>query len=404
MRIPELDGVRAIAILLVIGCHYEPFSELAGGLPSYGWIGVDIFFVLSGFLITSILIELRNTASPLKTFYVRRVLRIFPVYYLMILVISAVSLACNEHLVHFGYYVSRFCFLQSFEPSPALLHKAWTSILNLDLHRPLFSHVRLPGQQVGAPLAPWGNSLGIAWSLSIEEYFYLLWAPAVIFLKDRWKVGVAAAVLFFASVAIEYLGFQGLPDYFDFFCRVDTMMAGALLALFLRWRSRASVTSRRRADALLGVLAVILAAVCVAVLALNWPFLGRELRDSPSFMLLGLPAFSLLIALTLGWIVRRRGALLLPMRLLRCAPLRALGVISYSLYLVHIPVYYASLRAAAMFRLTGPAAGWIVSAAALFVSILCSALSWKFFETPILRLKDRWAPTQARVALDVAAG
>ena len=153
-RIPELDSIRAIAILLVVGCHYAGFCSLLGGLPSYGWIGVDIFFVLSGFLITSILIELRGTKSPIKVFYVRRVLRIFPVYYLMILIVSTASLVCHEHQVHFGYYASRFLFLQSFRDAPALFHQAWTAILGLTRHPPLFQKNVLPVAEIGAPPAP----------------------------------------------------------------------------------------------------------------------------------------------------------------------------------------------------------------------------------------------------------
>ena len=153
-RIPELDSIRAIAILLVIGCHYAGFCSLLGGLPSYGWIGVDIFFVLSGFLITSILIELRCTRSPIKVFYVRRVLRIFPVYYAMILIVSTASLVRHEHLVHFGYYASRFLFLQSFKNAPGLFQQAWTAILSLKPHHALFQKGIVPKAEMGATLGP----------------------------------------------------------------------------------------------------------------------------------------------------------------------------------------------------------------------------------------------------------
>src|ERR1700686_5813670 len=71
-RIPELDGVRGIAIILVIGCHYEVFARQFWGLPKFGWIGVDIFFVLSGFLITSVLLNLRGRVDSFRIFYSRR--------------------------------------------------------------------------------------------------------------------------------------------------------------------------------------------------------------------------------------------------------------------------------------------------------------------------------------------
>ena len=77
-RIRELDGLRAIAIILVLGCHYEGFSQRAWRIPELGWIGVDLFFCLSGYLITSILLGMRGRRTPYKTFYARRLTRIVP--------------------------------------------------------------------------------------------------------------------------------------------------------------------------------------------------------------------------------------------------------------------------------------------------------------------------------------
>ena len=225
----------------------------------------------------------------------------------------------------------------------------------------------------------------------------------MIFLRDRRKVGAAAVSIFVASVAIQYLGFTGLVDYFDFFCRINTIMAGSILALFLRWRSQMGDAGRRQTDTLLKALAASLSIALVAILIMNRPVLGHELRDSVSFMVLGLPIASVLLALALGWIVERRGGSLLVLRALRWKPICYLGAISYSLYLFHIPVYYCLLRVAAALRLSGYPAALAVSVTALLLSILCSALSWKYFETPILKLKDRWAPTRASVVAEVAA-
>ena len=164
-RIPELDGIRAIAILLVIGCHYEGFSSLLWGLPAFGWVGVDIFFVLSGFLITSILVELRGTESPIKVFYIRRVLRIFPIYYLTIFLIAVISLACNEHLIHIRWYVSRFLYLQSIKDAPALFHQVYLDSPALGLaYRYFIEPPCRPSAK--EPTGPWANSLSAAWSLS----------------------------------------------------------------------------------------------------------------------------------------------------------------------------------------------------------------------------------------------
>lgn len=391
-RISELDSIRALAILLVIGCHYSGFCSLFGGLPSDGWIGVDIFFVLSGFLITSILIDLRSVQSPLRIFYIRRLLRIFPVYYLMVLIVSLLSLVCHEHLVHPGYYASRFLFLQSLRDAPVNFHRAWLTLHHAVSPDKEFARKTLPLIQMGAPLGPWGNSLGVAWSLSVEEYFYVFWAPIVLYLHDRWKVGAVALAIFGMSAAIQYLGCRGLPDYFDFVCRIDTIMAGAMLAMFLRWRRQAEIACRRMADGFLKVLAACLIAAIAVILFANRPLLKHELRDSLSFMAFGLPAFSILLALMIGWVVERRGESSPVLRALRWRPACYLGTISYSLYLFHLPVYYGFLRLAAQFRYAGAGARLTVSVAALLTSVLCSALSWKYFETPILRLKDRWVP------------
>ena len=92
-RIPELDGIRGIAIILVIGCHYEVFARQIWGLPKFGWVGVDIFFVLSGFLITSVLLNLRGRDDSFRFFYDRRLRRILPPYIMFMVLIYAVSVA-----------------------------------------------------------------------------------------------------------------------------------------------------------------------------------------------------------------------------------------------------------------------------------------------------------------------
>ncbi|MFZ1939543.1 MAG: acyltransferase family protein [Terracidiphilus sp.] len=396
-RIPELDGIRAIAILLVIGCHYAGFSSLLWGLPEFGWVGVDIFFVLSGFLITSILVELRGTASPIKIFYIRRVLRIFPIYYLMILIVSVVSLASREHMIHFGWYVSRLLYLQSIKEAPALFHQVCLRLIGSGTGVALFHRAVLPLSARGADFGPWANSLSAAWSLSIEEYFYIIWAPIVILLKSRQKVVAAALLIFLVSIMIQYFGFTGQKNYFEFFCRMDTIMAGSMLALFLKLRGKLPIPSQKKADVAASSVGAIVAIVFISILLLNRPVVGHELRDSPSFLVIGLPALSILLALALGWVVLRCGETFFPLKVLRWRPARYLGTISYSLYLFHVPVYYMFLHLAAALQLSGFGVALAVGVLSLGSAITLSAISWKYFETPILNLKDRWAPTKARV-------
>lgn len=394
-RIPELDGLRAIAILLVIGCHFQGFASLLWTLPAFGWVGVDIFFVLSGFLITSILVELRGTASPIRVFYTRRILRIFPIYYIMIVIVSLISLACGEHIIHFGWYVSRVLYLQSLRNAPDLFHQVYLRLSGKLPEVALLHRTILPAGNRGADFGPWANSLSAAWSLSIEEYFYIIWAPVVIFLKSPRKVAIVAVLIFLMSVTVQYLGFTDRRDYFEFFCRIDTIMAGSILALFLKMRSKLSLPISRRVDVVAMVTGLVFALAFISVLLFIRPFLGREVRDSAMFMVAGMPSLSIVLALILGWIVLRSGNSYIPLQLLRWRPARYLGTISYSLYLFHIPVYYLFLHLAAALRLSGPVVVMVVSVLSLLTAILLSAISWKYFETPILSLKDRWAPRNA---------
>src|SRR4051812_43085856 len=97
-RIRELDGLRAIAILVVIGCHYPLFARQLGGIPMFGWVGVDIFFVLSGYLITSVLLNLKGRTDAFKVFYKRRFLRILPPYLMAIAAMYAAVILFRSHV------------------------------------------------------------------------------------------------------------------------------------------------------------------------------------------------------------------------------------------------------------------------------------------------------------------
>jgi len=403
-RLLELDGIRAIAILLVIGCHFKGFSTLAGGLPSLGWIGVDVFFVLSGFLITSILLEMRHRPSALKHFYIRRVLRIFPVYFVMLAIISIASLWKREGLVHFGYFVNRGLFLQSLVDSPSLFKRVYEVIVG---HLPMptfFQRTPLPFSVPGATLDNWGNSLAAAWSLSIEEYFYFIWAPTVLFLKKKSSIYLAAVILLCSSIMLRYLGFDGQDVYFVFLCRMDVLMAGSLLALGLKWGGFAQF-GRRSGRTLASLMLVGAAGFCAVLFAIR-PFVGRETRDSLTFQIFGLTALGLFITGFIGWVIEKSGSNSVLCRILRIGPLRYIGVISYCMYLVHIPIYYSCTLLAIHYRWAGRSADLTVSFASLAFTIVTASLSWKYFEGPILSLKEKLAPSRplAKSMPDVLPG
>ena len=165
--IKPLDGIRALAILLVLISHYfncQIGDDVTGILKSLKWLtfctwsGVDLFFILSGFLIGRILIVHKRSQNYFKTFYLRRAFRIFPVYYLIILIFVILMVS-------------------GFSPSvPWLMKNPF----------PLYSYL-LCIQNFWASTGDFGpNWLGVTWSLAVEEQFYLLLPLLVIIIKDKW--------------------------------------------------------------------------------------------------------------------------------------------------------------------------------------------------------------------------
>ena len=153
-RILELDGLRGIAIAMVLMRHYIHHPSLLLLGPQWGWMGVNLFFVLSGFLITSILLRLTDQPGALKIFYARRSLRLFPLYFLALLVyfVASAGVGTPQPAKTVFLYIS---FLQAFLP-------------------PLVTHLKI------VPHPDWVvMGFGVLWSLSVEEYFYVLWASLV---------------------------------------------------------------------------------------------------------------------------------------------------------------------------------------------------------------------------------
>jgi peptidoglycan/LPS O-acetylase OafA/YrhL len=208
-KIPQLDALRGIAILLVIAhnatLHYGTTSYLHP-LFDRGWMGVDLFFVLSGFLISGILLDTRETPNYFKNFYARRVLRIWPLYYcllaLMFVVLPRVS--ASQGVAIFA------------KSSP------WWAY-------PLFMQNFLLPLSTDA-----AGPLGVTWSLAIEEQFYLVWPIIVRFLSRR-QVALLAIVEIAASPVLRYfLASHHIHIYANFFCRLDGLMLGGFLAALVR--------------------------------------------------------------------------------------------------------------------------------------------------------------------------
>ena len=335
-RIPQLDAVRGVAILLVI-LHNESsvFPSLhLERLFANGWMGVDLFFVLSGLLITGILVDAKRSEGYFRNFYARRCLRIWPLYYSLIafmFVIVPLMRPSDAHTV--------------FEKS-----SPWWSY-SLFLQNFL---VPIPTNAAG-PLA-------VTWSLAIEEQFYLVWPLVVRYASQTTVRRLAMLVIVLAPALRLYLSFHGVNLYTNVFCRLDGLMAGSLLALAVR--SDAFVPDRfvRRAWMALGV-AVPLAFATEAANA-RWIVFSLSALASASFVYLAL--FSRSAALQ---------------RALTNRGLVYTGTISYGLYLLHkIPFDMAqSIQVDRHPLLALP----ILLAACYAMA----ALSWNLLEKPFLGLK-----------------
>ena len=217
--IDELNGLRCIAILAVLASHFRPPNSPAWAWLSLGWVGVDLFFVISGYLITTILLDLRTGTHPYRTFYARRILRIFPLYYLYLLI---VTLAVRGNVYWFSM-MRAAAFLSSVSSHP--LAAVWGHLIH---HAPFITQ--------GLPIrdhmvAYVDDGLTMIWSLSVEELFYLFWAPVV--LRGSQKFFTYCAIIpILLCPLLRLMGHtQEFGEYSQFVFRVDALMFGAVVAL-----------------------------------------------------------------------------------------------------------------------------------------------------------------------------
>ena len=366
-RIAALDGVRGVAILLVLvmhGLYIGPFVEHAFLLSGYarvaclGWCGVDVFFVLSGFLITGILVRSKGGPGYFRNFYARRTLRIFPLYYLVVALVLFVlprpGLAPGADVLPTSGDVAHLLYYQNW----------WFALERADVAFPL----------------------KITWSLAIEEQFYLLWPALVALVSTRALRAVCVAVILAAIALRFWLLDQGFVNtHFLTPCRLDALALGALLA----------VTPSPRAW--LGYAATAAGVVGLLTTA----FVGGE--SIPESVVQ--QRWGLLAALSLGGgllILARQPTALQP--LFRFSPLRSLGKYSYCIYLTHMLVIEALVaplrelgpqRLATLSQALSPLGVVIAfTLAAVCCSWLLAFVSYHAFERWFLGLKRHFPSVQ----------
>jgi peptidoglycan/LPS O-acetylase OafA/YrhL len=378
-RLREIDGLRFFAIAAVLAVHYRPPSNPLFQWMSVGWAGVDLFFVISGFLITGILLNLRGSPHPFRKFYWRRTLRIFPPYYLVLFPLLVLSVMDDRRFVFDSRYLA-LIFLSSIKKNPFSL--AFHRIFGLHVFNcgplPIDHHI----------FSRYMDGINIFWSLSVEELFYLCWAPIVLKCGRRTVLACVTAALLLCPFA-RALAFNCfyLED-FVFFFRLDSLMAGSGLALLFAALRKGTIRERTVRRCLTGIL--VAALIPLAVVSLHAGLLrGMEVRSFESFSVLGYTLNALVCCSVLGMCVLNSGGSQWWCRLLRWRPLVYIGTISYMLYLIHIPVFVT------LYRLLEPTAHGrapsvlLTGALAATLSVALASLSWRYFESPILALKDR---------------
>lgn len=349
-RIPQLDGLRAIAISLVL-CHHfwptkgvlAPFAKIA----QLGWIGVDLFFVISGFLICGILLDTRGSHSYFRNFLARRALRIFPLYYVF-LTAMAIGIPILQHSHEFLAQSGSMWWYYLYSGN---IREAITG------HEPAY---------VLAPL----------WSLSIEEQFYISF-PLIVWLLGSRRLWKFLCVLLIAAPISRLLAFFLWPDnariqYLATPCRMDAIALGCIIATGFRL---GTINLSKRTSA-------VLAGGAIALVALVF-FLGGLDRLQPFCRIAGYSVTALGFSAVVTWAVIARP------RWLAVGPLINLGQISYGLYLLQRPaeVILGKLLSRTHLNL-GPST---LFAAKIAFAIFLAMASWNLFEKHVLRLKERFS-------------
>lgn len=350
-RVAELDGLRAFAIVPVILHHCWPTSHWSSFIGEAGWMGVDLFFVLSGYLITGILLRDRH---GYRNFLARRALRIFPLYYLCLALFTAVAVfradqASWEAMKAWGGVPWFFVYLGN-------IHAAWANSLP-----PVLSFATL-------------------WSLQVEEQFYLVFPVAVYLLSlrnlRRFLIGCAIAAPLARTALVLFAPQNLIAGYVLMPCRMDALAMGGLLAILLIG-VRPPAAHARFAFALGGAIAA--GIFCAAY----WNRQTATAYD-PSMRSIGYSAVDFACASLLCWILLSPASKLTGM--LRLRPLVYTGQVAYGLYLLHEPASWAARR-----LLGGIEAHSALSVPITFTaSFAAAALSWRFFEAPFLSFKDRF--------------
>lgn len=368
-RLGVLDGLRGLAILLVLINHTwslegtSRIDRLFAFLATGGWTSIVLFFALSGFLITGILVDSREGAHYFRNFYARRFLRIFPLYYALLFVVFVVVPMLPATLRPQGDVASgdRIWF--------------WLYLSNF---------VMAAQNHFGQ------GGTAVTWSLAVEEQFYLVWAPIVYLLVPRRLIKlcvvlIAAALVWRVSLVLSNVAplstFVLLPTH------MDSIATGATIALLLR--------TQRGADWLRATAPRVAIISLISVLAIGATSVAELDFADPLMQMFGYSLLALFYGSVLSMAVTSPPSRW--KRFLEGGPLRMLGRYSYGMYLLHVPVSVLVERAGITPKVIAPVMGSMLPGQLAFTitvtaaSIVVGAASWHLFESRVLSLKRHFA-------------
>jgi peptidoglycan/LPS O-acetylase OafA/YrhL len=373
-QVPVLDGVRGFAVSYVILYHFIPSTlsvtykskilELWDTFWMMGWSGVDLFFVLSGFLITGILYQSKNDKNYFRNFYIRRFLRIFPIYYLILFVCLIVAP------------------ISSGVPAPPNSIYYWFYLSNFDT-------------ELKMPLHP---VLVVAWSLAIEEQYYICYPTLVrlLSLKNWARLLIGLVVL---SISLRYLGhylhfFAPRQEYHFTLAHFDGIALGGLLRLaVMRYDKFGPLLNRL----IKWIPAVVIASWSINLLCGHMVLQGLQPGRAPDRISFQPPMYLMgytLNAIFYGSIILlcllREGPLF---RFFNNPALREIGKVSYGMYLLQYPARMFVEKILPESLLANP---WIKTVLVFGACYGIARVSWTIYESPILRLKERFAKHEER--------
>lgn len=351
---PALDGLRGIGCLLVVIYHNFWFFHK---YLFFGWVAMDIFFVLSGFLITDILVKSFGKENYLKNFYIRRILRVFPLYYTALFLFIVILPRVPSFPIPLDQYVHNQIWYWTFLQNWVIIFKGL-------------------GDQ---------TALMHLWSMAVEEQFYLLWPLVFAFIKKpKYLIIFLSALLISLIIFRFWLWMKQVPglSYFNFFnfTRIDGICIGCIVALLQNTNSKLIRNY------------TFIPVFSLAIYNFLFYFLNLYYKDYfPYLGLIGFTTFATLLGILVYSIINQTPPIL--SKVFDISLLKFIGRISYGTYIFHWPIYLFiknSSEGWAHAHIPGIYSDLSISVLSTILAYVTGYLSYRYFESYFLRLKNKF--------------